>query len=141
MPLPGNWDYPERSKLCSCLDMLCPHDICPDHNAYVDNTVFAFCTASVLFTLRYLRRGYLHDALLAFTASGILLGVKYNGIPIVGLILISIIIKMISHARQSDVLKKLILIILGLLILCHAWRKAVHTKHHRSWKSIVSFIS
>ena len=86
--------------------------------AYVDNAVFAFCSAAVLFTFRYLRRGYLHDALLALTASGILLGLKYNGIPIVGLILITIIIKMISHPRQSGFLKKLILILLGLLILC-----------------------
>ena len=85
---------------------------------YMDDAVFAFCSASVLFTLKYLRRGYLHDALLALTASGILLGVKYNGIPIVGLILITIIIKTISHARCSGFLKKLGLILLGLLILC-----------------------
>ena len=86
--------------------------------AYVDNAVFAFCSASVLFTIRYLRRGYLQDALFALATSGILLGVKYNAIPIVGLILITIIIKMISHARQSGFFKKLSLILLGLLILC-----------------------
>ncbi|MBW1916016.1 MAG: hypothetical protein JRI86_13955, partial [Deltaproteobacteria bacterium] len=31
---------------------------------YVDNAVFAFCSASVLFTFRYVRRGYLPDSLL-----------------------------------------------------------------------------
>ena len=36
--------------------------------AYVDNAVFTFCSASVLFTIRYLRRGYLHDTLLALAA-------------------------------------------------------------------------
>jgi len=58
--------------------------------AYVDNAVFAFCTAAVLFTLRYLRTGQFGDSLLALSAAGILIGIKYTGIPVAGLILLAI---------------------------------------------------
>ena len=61
--------------------------------AYVDNAVFAFCAASVLFTLRYLRNGRRADALLTFTASGILLGTKYTGLPIVGFVFLAMVVK------------------------------------------------
>jgi hypothetical protein len=85
---------------------------------YVDSATFTFCSATVLFTLRYLLKRHIHDAIFAFIGVGILLGVKYNGIPVVGLIFIAISIKMMSHASQSGFLKKLSLILLGLLILC-----------------------
>ncbi len=61
--------------------------------AYVDNAVFAFCAASVLFTLRYLRNGQVAEALLAFTASGILLGTKYTGLPVVGFVFLAMVVK------------------------------------------------
>jgi len=86
--------------------------------AYVDNAVFAFCSVSVLFVLRYLRRGNLYDGLMAFVAAGILLGIKYNAIPAVGLIFIAITIKTMRLARYPGFLKKLGLILLGLIILC-----------------------
>ena len=85
---------------------------------YMDNAVFAFCSASVLFTTRYLRRGHIYDVLLAFVGAGILLGIKYTGIPIVGLIFITTTIKTLSLVSYSGFLKKLGLILLGLLILC-----------------------
>jgi len=85
---------------------------------YMDNAVFAFCSASVLFTLRYLSRGYLYDNFLALTAAGILLGLKYNGIPIVGIIFAATTIKTISLFKSSGFLKKSGLILLGLIILC-----------------------
>ena len=69
---------------------------------YVDNTVFTFCSASALFTIRYLRLGYLSDVLLALTASGILIGTKYSAIPIVGLIFIAISLKTIISVQISD---------------------------------------
>jgi len=85
---------------------------------YVDIATFTFCCAPVLFTLRYLRKGHISDFLLAFVGAGILLGTKYNGIPVVGLIFIATTIKTISFNRHSGSLKKLSLILLGLLILC-----------------------
>jgi hypothetical protein len=85
---------------------------------YVDNAAFAFCSTSILFALRYLKEGYLHDYLLALVASGIMLGIKFTGIPVTGLILIATTIKTINLARHPGFLKKLSLIFLGLLILC-----------------------
>ncbi len=66
--------------------------------AYVDNAVFAFCAASVLFTLRYVRTGHRADALLAYTTAGILIGIKYSGIPVAGFVLLAILIKRLLHA-------------------------------------------
>jgi len=86
--------------------------------AYVDSAVFAFCSASVLFNLRYLKRGYLNDGILALIAAGILLGIKYTGISAVGLIFIAAVIKTISLVRYSGFLKKFVLILLGFFILC-----------------------
>ena len=84
----------------------------------VDIAAFAFYSASVLFTLRYLLTGYLNDYLLALVATGILLGIKYSGIPILGFIFIATTLKTISLTRYSGFSKKLGLILLGLLILC-----------------------
>lgn len=86
--------------------------------ALVDNAIFVFCSAAVLFTLRYLHRGYLYDGLLAVVAAGILLGIKFSGIPAVGLIFIVTTIKTICLVRHSGFLKKSGLILLGILILC-----------------------
>jgi len=85
---------------------------------YVDSTVFTFCSASVLFTFRYLRKGHLTDSLLALVSAGILLGTKYTGISIVGLIFIATTIKTLSLVSYSGFLKKWGLIFVGLLILC-----------------------
>jgi len=85
---------------------------------FLDNAVFTFCSSSVLFTIRYLRRGYIHDGILALTSAGILLGIKYTGITVAGLIVIATTIKTISLVRYSGLLKKSCLILLSLLILC-----------------------
>ena len=85
---------------------------------YVDNAAFAFCSTSVLFTLRYLRRGYLYDGFLAFAAAGILLGIKYSVIPAAGIIIIATTLKTITLVRYPGFLRKSSLILLGLLILC-----------------------
>jgi hypothetical protein len=84
---------------------------------YVDNAVFAFCSASVLFTLRYLKRGYHYDGFLALIAAGIVFGTKYNGIPLVGLIFIVTVSKMITLFSNSVFFKKAGLIFLALIIL------------------------
>ena len=86
-------------------------------NQYVDITVFTFCTAAVLFTLRYLRRGYLQDSFLALIASGILLGTKFTGIPIAGLIFLANTIKTVRSVRYHGFWRKLILLLLGVSIL------------------------
>ncbi|MBN2066740.1 MAG: glycosyltransferase family 39 protein [Candidatus Thermoplasmatota archaeon] len=85
---------------------------------YVDTAVFAFCSAAVLFALRYLKKGTLHDFLLAMLASGILLGIKFTGIPVAGLILIVTAIKTITLTWHPGFLKKLGVVLLGLLTLC-----------------------
>ena len=85
---------------------------------YVEIQTFAFCSASVLFALRYLREGYLHDGFLALVAAGILLGTKFTGIPLVGLIFAAIALKTIFQARHTGLFKKLILILLGFIFLC-----------------------
>ena len=84
----------------------------------VDNSVFAFCSVAVLFTLRFIRKGYLYDFYLAFTSAGILLGIKYTAIPVVALICIAIIIKTIRQNKYTGFIEKLGLILLSLLILC-----------------------
>jgi len=83
----------------------------------IDNAVFAFCSTSVLFTLRYLRRGYLLDGLLSFISAGILLGTKYTAIPLVGIIVIASILKMTSLANYSHFSRKVLWTLLGLLII------------------------
>lgn len=84
---------------------------------YVDNTVFAFCTAAVLFTLRYLRRGHLFDSFMALVTGGILLGTKYTGIPAFALIFIAVTIRTIGLPDYSK-MKKVAVIVLGILIVC-----------------------
>jgi len=86
--------------------------------SYTDNAVFAFGSASVLFTLRYLRSGHLYDAILSFVAAGILLGTKFTGISVVAIILIATILKTLRLTEYSGLLKKAGLIICGMLILC-----------------------
>jgi len=86
--------------------------------SHVDNAVFTFCSAAVLFTLRYLRQGHLYDKLLALAASGILFGTKHIGIPVAGIIFIVTIIKTIKLVGYHGFLKKMSLIFLGLLIVC-----------------------
>ena len=86
--------------------------------SYTDNAVFACGSASALFTLRYLRKGHLYDAILSFVAAGILLGIKFTGIPVVAIILITTILKTVRLTECSGFIKKISLIICGMLILC-----------------------
>jgi hypothetical protein len=86
--------------------------------ALVDNASFAFYTASALFILRYLREGYLHDGFLALIAGGILVGIKYSGIPVLGLIFIAFIIKLINPISFSGFFRRCSVILLGLLLIC-----------------------
>ncbi len=85
---------------------------------YVDNSVFAFCTVSVLFSLRYLRRGDLLDALLAFIATGILIGIKYSSIPMAGIIIVALILKTLFLAQGAGFIKKVSLLLVGLSLIC-----------------------
>ena len=89
----------------------------PITTAYVDSATFAFCSASALFTLRYLRGGLFSDNFLALAAAGILLGIKYTVIPIVALIFIAVALKTIFQVSYGGFFKKLILVLLGLIIL------------------------
>jgi hypothetical protein len=84
---------------------------------YLDIATFTFCCASVLFTLRYLRTGYLNDYILALVAAGLLLGLKYNGIPAVGLIFIATSVKTIRLTAHTGFIKKMSLIFLGIIIV------------------------
>jgi hypothetical protein len=84
---------------------------------YVDNAVFAFYAAAVLFTLRYLRRDLPHDGLLALAAAGILFGIKYNVIPAVGIVVAAVVVKTITLARPSGFVKKMCLVVLGIAIV------------------------
>lgn len=85
---------------------------------YIDNAVFAFSSAATLFGLRFLRRGYLQDCMLSFSAGGIVLGTKYTAIPVVGIIFLATVLKTICLANSSGFLKKLGFIKCSLLILC-----------------------
>lgn len=85
---------------------------------YVDNSVFAFCTVSVLFALRYLRRGNLLDGLFAFISAGILIGIKYSSIPIAGVIIIALTLKTLFLAPGAGFRKKVSLLFVGLIIVC-----------------------
>ena len=86
--------------------------------AYLDIATFTFCSTSVLFTLRYLKTGYGNDCFFACVAAGILLGIKYNGIPAVGLIFIVTLIKTIGSTAHTGFLKKGVIIFISLLIVC-----------------------
>ena len=108
---------------------------------YVDNSVFAFCTVSVLFALRYLRRGNILDALLAFIAAGILIGIKYSSIPVAGIIIVALTLKTLFLAQGAGFIKKVSLLLVGLMLICRAGRKTIYTKLHRGKKSLVSFSS
>ena len=85
---------------------------------YVDNAAFAFCTASVLFVLRYLWKGYLYDGLLALAAAGIMLGIKYSVIPVAAIIITATMVKTLTLVSYSGFARKAGLILLGLLIVC-----------------------
>lgn len=84
---------------------------------YVDTGVFAFCSAAVLFVLRYLKEGFFSDSILALVAAGIVLGIKFTGVPVVGLIFIGVIAKTVSSSRCSGFSRKMGIALLGLLIL------------------------
>jgi hypothetical protein len=84
----------------------------------VDNAAFTFSLASILFLIRYYRNGHICDFLLSIAASGLLIGIKYTGIFTVGIILIVSTVKTIRLVRYSSCMKKLSLILLGILILC-----------------------
>jgi hypothetical protein len=93
---------------------------------YVDNAVFTFCTAAVLFSLRYMRRGHLYDNFMCLIAGGILLGTKYTGIPPFALIFIATTLKTMSLANSTTV-RKVAIIILGILMVCcFGGRKYIH---------------
>ena len=93
---------------------------------YVDNAVFTFCTAAVLFSLRYMRWGHLYDNFMCLIAGGILLGTKYTGIPPFALIFIATTLKTIRLANATTV-KKVTIIILGILMVCClGGRKYIH---------------
>ena len=85
---------------------------------YIDNAVFAFSSAATLFGLRFLRKGFPQDSILSLVAGGLVLGMKFTGIPVVGIIFLATVLKTIRLVNYSGFLKKLGLIICGLLILC-----------------------
>ena len=85
---------------------------------YIDNAVFAFSSAATLFGLRFLRKGFPQDSILSLVAGGLVLGMKFTGIPVVGIIFLATVLKTIRLVNYSGFLKMLGLIICGLLILC-----------------------
>jgi len=85
---------------------------------YIDNAVFTFSSAATLFGLRFLRKGYPQDSILSLVAGGLVLGTKFTGISVVGIIFLATVLKTIRLVNYSGFLKKLGLIICGLLILC-----------------------
>jgi len=93
---------------------------------YVDNAVFTFCTAAILFSLRYMRWGHLYDNFMCLIAGGILLGTKYTGIPPFALIFIATTLKTLRLANSTTV-RKVTIIILGILMVCClGGRKYIH---------------
>ncbi len=84
---------------------------------YVDNVVFAFCVASVLFTLRYLRWGNLYDNYLGLISGGILIGTKYTSIPAFAIIFFAMTLKTIYLPDYSK-MRKITVVFLGILIVC-----------------------
>ncbi len=83
---------------------------------YVDNAAFAFCVASVLFTLRYLSKGHLCDGFLVLASAGILIGIKYSIIPVAGIIVIIIAIKTVLLTGYTGFFRKSGLMLSGVLI-------------------------
>lgn len=84
---------------------------------YLDIATLTFCSASVLFTLRYLRNGRVFDYGLALVAVGILLGLKYNAIPAVGLIVTALVVKSLFFSQDTRILKKICLVLSCLMIV------------------------
>jgi hypothetical protein len=85
--------------------------------AYVDNALFAFSIALVLFVLRYIRKGFIEDACFAAIAAGMAVGIKYNGIIIAGIAVFAVLLKMLVSARYSGFFKKLGICLAGLLLI------------------------
>lgn len=106
-----------RREACFAPALLCfaPVIYAQITTAYVDNAVFAFCAASVLFTLRYLRSGQAADAVLAFAAAGILLGIKYSGIPVAGFVVLAIVTKRVRSSFNAGRMCGMILLALLML--------------------------
>ncbi len=84
---------------------------------YLDIATLTFCCASVLFTLRYLRQELLIDCVLALVAAGILLGLKYNAIPAVGIIVLALFLKALFFSHQLSFFKKAGVILAGIAIV------------------------
>ncbi len=84
---------------------------------YVDVGVFAFSCTAVLFALRYLKEGCASDGMLALIAAGIVLGIKFTGIPVVGLIVGAVAVKTVCLGRYRGIPRKLGIVLSGLLIL------------------------
>jgi len=85
---------------------------------YVDNAVFAFCTAAVFFAVRYLRKGLVTDVLLSCIATGILLGIKYTALPAVGLITISNLVCTLLQPSQAGFKRKVGIFFIAFIIIC-----------------------
>ena len=85
--------------------------------SYADNAVFTFSAASVLFTLRFFKDDNIPDALLAFISEGILLGIKYNTIPLVGLTFFVIGMRVVKTKTLGFSLKTALLL-LGIVLIC-----------------------
>lgn len=85
--------------------------------AYTDTAVFAFSVASVLFALRFMKTGVIYEAFFSLVAAGIVLGTKYNSIPLVGLIVTAVFIKMFM-VKHKRLLLKVVLLLVGLMMLC-----------------------
>jgi len=86
--------------------------------ALVDNATCAFYVASVLFILRYLRNGHLHEGLLAIAAAGIMAGIKHSGIPVLGLIFIAFAVRLLRTGSLRGLIRKCAAVCAGLLIIC-----------------------
>ncbi len=85
---------------------------------YVDNAVFAFCSVSALFALRYLLRGNIFDMLLSFIAVGILVGIKYSSIPIAGVIVVALSLKTAFLSPSAGGIKKWSFLLIGGVLIC-----------------------
>jgi hypothetical protein len=84
---------------------------------YLDIATLTFCSASLLFTLRYLRKGEFFDCLSALVAAGVLLGLKYNAIPAAGLIVIAVMAKTLLFNQKMRFSKKMGVILAGIMIV------------------------
>jgi len=108
----------KEASFAPALICFAPMVYSPITTQYIDNGVFAFSSAATLFALRFLRKGYPQDSILSFCAGGIVVGIKYTGIPVVGIIFLATVLKTIRLVSSSGFSKKLGLIICSLLILC-----------------------